>query len=203
VAAVFSPAIGYAAVDFDKGWPLGARPEPDEGAVRPVSVEIAAEASVPKLRPKDFDSFYRMSWQAVYRPLAATLGDADLAAEAVDEAMVRAFSRWTSLRRVQNLEGWAYRVAYRWSVDRLRRRQRERGLMARVGTRDSNHELLVEPGLQPALGVLPIEQRAVVILACAFDWSEADIAACLQIRPGTVKSRLHRGLATLRKEMGA
>lgn len=62
---------------------------------------------------------------------------------------------------------------------------------------------MVEPGLSSALDTLPIEQRAVVVLACAFDWSQKEIAEALHIRPGTVKSRLHRGLNRLRKEIHA
>ena len=155
------------------------------------------------LRPSDFEGFYRVSWLLVYRPLAATLGDADLASEAVDEAMVRAFSRWDAVRKAGNPEGWVYRVAYRWAVDRLRRRRRLSALLPRLGLRYHDVEHLVEPGLDAALAVLPIEQRAVVVLASAFDWSENEIADALSIRPGTVKSRLHRGLNRLRQEIGA
>jgi len=43
----------------------------------------------------------------------------------------------------------------------------------------------------------------VIVLACAFDWSERQIADTLGIRPGTVKSRLHRGLQNLREELNA
>jgi hypothetical protein len=38
---------------------------------------------VSHVRITDFEVFYRRSWDGVYRPLAATLGDSDLAAEAV------------------------------------------------------------------------------------------------------------------------
>jgi RNA polymerase sigma-70 factor (ECF subfamily) len=168
-----------------------------------VSVDATVADEVAVLRPAGFEAFYRSSWRAVYRPLAATIGDPDLAAEAVDEAMTRAYARWASLHSVGNLEGWVYRVAYRWAVDRLRRRVRERVLLARLRPRYDDPAPSAEPGLQPALARLPIEQRAVVVLACAFDWSEHDIAVALSIRPGTVKSRIHRGLMRLREEMGA
>jgi RNA polymerase sigma-70 factor (ECF subfamily) len=166
-------------------------------------MDTAMEHAVGQLRPGGFEGFYRVSWSLVYRPLAATLGDADLAAESVDEAMARAFARWDTVRQKGNPEGWVYRVAYRWAVDRLRRRGRLRALLPRLGSRPYDEEHLVEPGLEAALAVLPIEQRAVVVLASAFDWSESEIADALSIRPGTVKSRLHRGLARLREEMGA
>ena len=171
--------------------------------VRPLSMDTAIDHVVGRLRPFEFEDFYRTSWLAVYRPLAATLGDADLAAESVDEAMVRAFARWGAIRAMSDPEGWVYRVAYRWALDRLRRSRRLKALLPRLGSRHDDDEHLVEPGLAAALAALPIEQRAVVVLASAFDWSENEIADALSIRPGTVKSRLHRGLSSLREEIGA
>jgi RNA polymerase sigma-70 factor (ECF subfamily) len=157
-----------------------------------------------KLKPSDFPTFYRRSWLEIYRPLVTTIRDADLAAEAVDEAMERAYARWSRVSGMANPEGWIYRVAYRWALDRLRRRSTERRLLPGLLTGSGTGDLpAVEPMLPGALSVLPIEQRAVVVLSCAFDWTEAEIASALGIRPGTVKSRLHRGLAKLREELGA
>ncbi len=153
--------------------------------------------------PVTFEDFYRRSWVEVYRPLAATLGDADLAAEAVDEAMVRAYVRWRRIRTLDNPEGWIYRVAYRWAIDRIRRRWRDHRFKGRLVEAATTDEPIVEPGLGAALASLPVEQRAVVVLAAAYDWSHRRIADTLGIRPGTVKSRLHRGLERLRREMGA
>lgn len=178
--------------------------EPGRQVVRPFHVDSDVVEHAETLRPTDFTMFYKRSWIEIYRPLVATIRDPDLAAEAVDEAMERAFVRWSRVSRVSNPEGWIYRVAYRWAIDRLRRRKTERRLMPRLSTGSSSGDApTVEPSLSGALSVLPIEQRAVVVLACAFDWSEADIAEALGVRPGTVKSRLHRGLVRLREELGA
>lgn len=155
-------------------------------------------------RPARFEDFYSVSWLEVYRPLAASIGDSDLAREAVDEAMVRAFASWGNVSAASNAEGWVYRVAYRWAVDRLRRRSTEKRLLSRMPARaDTAGSIDVEPGLIPALASLTVEQRTVVVLACVFDWSEAQIADATGVRPGTVKSRLHRGLKRLREEMNA
>lgn len=156
-----------------------------------------------RLRPTRFEEFYRVAWEEVYRPLAATLRDADLAAEAVDEAMVRCFVRWSTVAEMENREGWVYRVAYRYGVDRLRRRQAERRLLPRLLSRQVQSDRWVEPALGGALDRLPVDQRAVVVLAYTFDWSHQEIAAALGIRPGTVKSRLSRALQRLREEIGS
>jgi RNA polymerase sigma factor (sigma-70 family) len=172
-------------------------------AVRPYDVDADVVDQVQSLRPSDFAAFYRWSWSEVYKPLVATLRDPELAAEAVDEAMARAYARWATVAGTSNPEGWIYRVAYHWALDRLRRQATERRLLPRLFSESSREDMpTVEPMLDGALTVLPIEQRAVVVLACAFDWSEADIAEALGIRRGTVKSRLHRGLRKLREELG-
>jgi hypothetical protein len=45
------------------------------------------ESLVEDLRYNDFDAFYAACWDDVYRPLAVTLRDSELAREAVDEAI--------------------------------------------------------------------------------------------------------------------
>ena len=54
-------------------------------------------------------------------------------------------------------------------------------------------------GLLAALLRLPIDQRAVIVLRHVEDLSESETAAALDIPEGTVKSRLARGLASLRE----
>lgn len=155
-----------------------------------------------ELRATRFEEFYRAAWDRVYGPLAATLRDADLAAEAVDEAMVRCYVRWSAVAEMENREGWVYRVAYRYGVDRLRRRQTERRILPRLATPHPHTDRWVEPALGDALDRLSIEQRAVVVMVYAFDWSHDQIAAALGVRPGTVKSRLSRALQRLKEEIG-
>ena len=60
-----------------------------------------------------------------------------------------------------------------------------------------------DPSLERALAALPVEQRAVVVCRYLLDWSEFQTAEALQIAPGTVKSRLSRGLDRLATTMEA
>ncbi|MGF1664637.1 MAG: RNA polymerase sigma factor [Acidimicrobiia bacterium] len=151
-----------------------------------------------RLRATTFEAFYASAWEGVYRPVVIVLGDPGLAAEAVDEAMTRAFERWSSVSRMENPEGWVYRVAVNWARSWLRRIGRQRTLH---GDTPSAEHPVFEPGLAPALRRLSPEHREVVVLRYLQDWSEAEIATALGLRPGTVKSRLHRAMAQLRQEM--
>ncbi len=55
----------------------------------------------------------------------------------------------------------------------------------------------------PALRRLSPDHRAVVVAKYYLDWSEQQIADGLDIRPGTVKSRLSRALERLADDLGA
>lgn len=145
-----------------------------------------------------FHDFYVTARDRVGRALALTLHDDDLAADAVDEAMVRAFQRWSKVRQLDNPAGWAYRVGLNHARSRVRRLGRRLTHGARVAGRDETLDgEPAEPTVVAALGELTVDQRSVVVCRVLLDWSEAETASALGLRPGTVKSRLSRALAQL------
>lgn len=175
--------------------------EPNAGLLRPwVVIDVSTDELQPtRLRHDEFDPFYSAHWNDVYRPLAITLRNPDLAAEAVEEAMARAFSSWRTVQHADNPEGWVYRVALNWATSHLRKTRREVYGQRSVDTPTKWSDPDVD--LFDALGKLDVKHRAVVVLRYLLDWSEADIAAALDLPKGTVKSRLHRALRKLREEL--
>lgn len=150
---------------------------------------------------EDFATFFDRNVDQLVRSLALTLGDHELAADAVAEAMVKAHLRWRRLAGSTNPAGWVYRVALNWARARGRRWWRE------VTTSEPPERPVVavgltDPELAVALLALPVEQRAVVVLRYLLDWSEARTATALDIPPGTVKSRLSRALTRLAEQLG-
>ncbi len=160
--------------------------------------QAPAQPMTGTLAPREFEDFYRSRREQVYRGLALTLRDRDLAADATDEAMARAFQHWRSVRSYDNPEGWAYRVGLNWARSRLRRSRREvRGF--RVEDNPGPEIVPADPSLAAALVTLPLKLRAVIVLRIYFDWSTQEVARALGIPQGTVKSRLSRGLERLEK----
>lgn len=150
-------------------------------------------------QPAEFESFYRAVWNRIYRALAVTLDDPDLAREAVDEAMVRAYRSWRKVRGYDNQTGWVYRVALNWAISQLRKRRR-----LVYGRRPVEVGLVDDypsPDLYEALHRLDVKHRSVVVLRHLLDWSEEEIAGALRVPRGTVKSRLNRAMTKLREEM--
>jgi RNA polymerase sigma factor (sigma-70 family) len=55
--------------------------------------------------------------------------------------------------------------------------------------------------LDDALAKLPYRRRAALALRYFCDLPDSEIAVALDVRPATVRSLIHRGLADLRKEI--
>ncbi len=146
-----------------------------------------------------FELFYVTNGDLIRRTLAVILGDSDLASEATDEAMTRAYERWHRVSRIENPSGWTYRVALNWAKRQMRRRGYGKALPKVVAY--DREPSAPDIRLWEALDGLSTDHRAVVILRYAEDWSEKQISSALRIPVGTVKSRLHRALHHLRKEL--
>jgi len=143
-----------------------------------------------------FVEFFDAYHVRLVEALAVTIGDAELAADAVAEAEVKAYLRWSDVGAYTNPAGWVYRVALNWARSRRRRFWRE------LTTPDPPDQATTDaasrdPALAGALRALPIEQRAGVVLRHLLDWSESRTAEALDIPAGTVKSRLSRAMKQL------
>src|ERR1700733_14749109 len=106
--------------------------EPDSPPLRVPAVDLPVGeieavdtlARFPLTYDYDFEAFYAEARTPLARALAVTTGDRDLAVEAVDEAMARAYQRWSRIARLENPGGWVYRVGLNWATSVLRRRNR-------------------------------------------------------------------------------
>jgi RNA polymerase sigma factor (sigma-70 family) len=85
------------------------------------------------------------------------------------------------------------------AYDTLRRRKIEQRIL-RTPTDTTTTELGADE-LSDALARLDPKRRTAVVLRYYAGLSEREIAAAMKVRPGTVKSTLHRALAQLRKEI--
>lgn len=148
-----------------------------------------------------FDEFYRSHVTKVHRALAVALSNDDLAREATDEAMTRAYANWRKVQDLDNPAGWVYRVGLNWATSWWRKTRREQG---RLG--DWQHPKTSGPNPDAlaaftALERLPVAQRSVVVCRLLLDLSTAETAAALGLSEGTVKSRLSRGVAAMGKAL--
>jgi len=146
-----------------------------------------------------FTAWWVRDRDGLRRALALSLGDADLAREAVDEAFTRAYARWSRVSQLDDPSAWVYRVATNWATSWLRKR-RLRPVMPAAELDRPAEDVHQDQGLLRTVAGLPAGQRSVVVLRFYLDWDIARIATALDVAPGTVKSRLNRALTRLRTE---
>jgi RNA polymerase sigma-70 factor (ECF subfamily) len=130
--------------------------------------------------------------------------------DAVQEVFIKVFR--AKLPREETFLGWFYRVILNTGRDLGRRRKSRQGLMHRLitvappdTTAPPAHEVaqIGDPDLRDALQSLGPEFREVVALRFFADLSLDEIARCLEVPTGTVKSRLHTAMARLRTSLVA
>lgn len=149
-----------------------------------------------------FSSFYEQTAPVVFKALCATLGNSDLARDATQEAMTRAWLRWAQVSRTRNPPGWVYRVGLNWARSRFRKLRRDVMGVAVDREREPAASDMPDLDVASALRVLPQEHRAVLVLRFYMDWTVEDVADVLGVPAGTVKSRQHWALKRLREELG-
>lgn len=164
----------------------------------PEDVALADPVSADPVSAEPFTAFYRANSDRVYRALAVSLGNDDLARDAADEAMARAYARWDRVRKLDSPAGWVYRVGLNWATSWWRKLRRQ---CPPIG--DERHQAGDAPDpaslvARAALDRLPLAQRAVVVCRVLLDLSTTETANVLGIAEGTVKSRLARALTALR-----
>ena len=129
------------------------------------------------------------------------LGNREDAEDAVSDAALRAWQHVGSLRDPARFDAWFGRILVNVCRDRIRQRQRGRTSVL-AGDPPERHDAFDESderaALHEALRALTPEHRAVVALRYLEGLSVDEIAAYTGTRSGTVKSRLHYGLAELR-----
>jgi RNA polymerase sigma-70 factor (sigma-E family) len=146
----------------------------------------------PPLAPPRFEDFYRAQYEPMLRLAYLLTGSRTAAEDIVQDSFVRVQPRYGSLAApVAYLRKTVTNTSYSWH----RRRQREQAYQPeRLDDVVPEHDEMWD-----ALAKLPPRRRAALVLRYYLDLSEADIAAALGCRPGTVKSLTHRGLADLKE----
>ena len=159
--------------------------------------------AVERTPPADIEELFRAHYERLVRSLTMASGDPEQAADAVQEAFVRAHVRWRRLRQYEDPVGWVRRVAINLLRDQHRRSKRKDRALARLAAVPAAAEGVPRhDGLGELLDELPPQQRTAVALYYVEDLSVAEIATAMGLAEGSVKSHLHDARRRLRKVIG-
>lgn len=154
------------------------------------------------------DRYREISFRTAYL-IARNGADAE---DATQDAFVKAYYALDRFRSAEPFRPWILRIVSNEARNRRRSAGRRERLALRVVERRGPGDAAPSPDaaaiaqetrrtLVAALEMLPERDREVIACRYLLELSEAETATTLGIRPGTVKSRLSRGLARLRREL--
>jgi RNA polymerase sigma-70 factor, ECF subfamily len=161
--------------------------------------------------PPTWDEVVREHADRVYRLAFRLSGNRADAEDLTQETFVRVFKSLAEYTP-GTFEGWLHRITTNLFLDMVRRRQRIRfdalpedagdRLASRAsGPEQTYDEMHLDPEIQQALDELPADFRVAVVLCDLEQLSYEEIAATLNIKVGTVRSRIHRGRVLLRQAL--
>lgn len=151
----------------------------------------------------------------VYRVALRLARDPTQAEDLVQQTMLKAFRAWDQYKLGTNVRAWLLTILRNEAFMVSRRRQRARKTLE---TRDIEGITDLEDGQIPdpedwffdrhiaeqvlrAIDSLPVEFREAIVLRHVEDLSYAEISQITGVRVGTIKSRLFRGRALLKRQL--
>lgn len=167
--------------------------------------------------PGAFEELYERYKTKVYNTAYRITGNAADAADVTQEVFLHVYKKIGLFEFRSSLSTWVYRMSVNASIDRYRKITRHPAL----STDDKNFQETREfkgladekmPGadeesakkefdvqVQKVIGLLPLKLRTAVVLRYIQDLSYEEVAQALGCSQGTVKSRLNRAHAKLRR----
>lgn len=168
--------------------------------------------------PEEFEDFVRRYQDMVYTTAARLLGRGPDAEDVSQEAFLRAYERFDSLRESPGAGAWLRTVATNLSLNHLTRHRKRWSLFSELSDEDSAgvEERSAEPGpeagdaggtcsgeeLQEALIRLPEHQRVPLVLFHFEDMSYEEIGRKLGVSLGKVKTDIFRARSALKSLLG-
>lgn len=211
----------------DQGTFPAPRPLTEERMASSTATDLAAGRWVAG-RPGEDDSalFERLvadHQDRLYRVAFRMTGNHEEAQDLLQDAVVEAYRAFAHFRRGTYFDKWLYRIMSHTFIDHYRRQRRVRfesldePVVGPAGCADGlGQREIADPGADPALRIdrevfdepiqaaldgLPADFRLVLVLADIEEFSYEEIADMLRCPIGTVRSRLHRARAHVKKSL--
>lgn len=157
-----------------------------------------------------FDALVRAYETLAFRAAFLITRQEHDAADAAQEAFVRAFRALSSFRVGEPFRPWLLRIVTNQALNRIQAMKRRTNMTERYAqvmqetTELPNAQRTLEAReqnelLMRAVARLKPDEQALITLRYFMELPEVEVAQTLQIPQGTVKSRLHRTLAKLRE----
>jgi RNA polymerase sigma-70 factor (ECF subfamily) len=172
--------------------------------------ELELVESLRRGEPEAFERLVLTYQHRVFSIALRMLADRGEAEEAAQEVFLRVHRSIGNFRGDAKLSTWLYAITSRLCLNRLKSpgRARRAGESALASIADGHPNPAatleaseLEAALHRAIAELDHERRIVVVLRDLHGLTYEEIAAALDLEPGTVRSRLHRARMELKKRL--
>ncbi len=153
-----------------------------------------------------FEAYYKKTYAVAYNILRSRENAEDI----TQDAFIKAFQNINQLKDGAKFGAWMAVIASNLARNFLKRNKKiyytdeeviSSGEPEAVDTEDAALRSLEVERVRQAIKRLPPEQYQVIVLQYYYDLKMEDIASMLNLRAGTVKSRLHRARKRLAEEL--
>ena len=124
--------------------------------------------------------------------LCRALGSTGEADDLVQECYLRIVRSLRSYRGESDVRAWMLAIVRNTCADHVRRRERERRLLDRLGERSSSVEADTAGETRALIDQLPAERREAFVLTQVLDLSYEEAARVVGCPVGTIRSRVSR-----------
>jgi RNA polymerase sigma-70 factor, ECF subfamily len=148
----------------------------------------------------DIDELIARVWPEAYRIAYGILRDRGLAEDAAQEACASIAAKCDSLKDAAAFRTWMYRIAANRAIS-IGRKRRSTALLSTIDEPLLDDDPTERLDIANALALLPLEQRALVVLHYYAGLSSGDIAGSTGLAASTVRFRLMLARQALRKAL--
>jgi RNA polymerase sigma-70 factor (ECF subfamily) len=172
-----------------------------ESRVVDAPIGSATEVAVSELT---FDELFANEYKTLFRSLFLITGNTQDAEELMQDAFLKVWERWDRVSRMENPNGYLFRVAMNAARSRLRRlRTAAKHAVVTGSVEDPFAAADLRDELVRALARLSERQRMALVLTDLLDLPADQAADVLQVRTPTIRSLASQARAALRVTMGA
>lgn len=168
---------------------------------------------------ESYEEIVTMFQHRLYHVCYRMLSNQQEAEDVAQEAFIRAYTNLHTFDQKRKFSTWIFRIATNLCIDRIRKKKPDYYLDANVpGTEgltmysqvaadtempeEEVEKMEVQKRVQFEINKLSDKYRSVIILRYIEELSLQEISEILELPLGTVKTRLHRGRAALKQQMG-
>jgi RNA polymerase sigma-70 factor, ECF subfamily len=148
---------------------------------------------------RTFDELFASEYKTLFRALFLITGSPQEAEELMQDAFLKVWERWDRVGRMENPNGYLYRVAMNGARSRLRRLRLAAKHTTAIGSSEDPFAVAdLRDELVRALAELSERQRMALVLSDLLDLPADEAAQVLRVRPPTVRSLASQARAALR-----